>query len=324
MTIEQDLYYDDYYIELYLKQGESLFHFEYKEKENFFLNKAIKRPIEKVGNEKLEIVYYDLETVYGYGGFYVNTDDQSFVTRAWKAYINKCYEEKVIAEFIRFHPWNDFPLKYHTFLNFCTVDREVVVKDIKTDIMKSYRSKTRNIVKKALEKVHIQESQDIYTFQMLYTKTMQKNNASSFYYFNTEYFKTLLNHKAVKLYEAIYKGDTVSMSFFIFGKEIVYYHLSANSELSYRINANYALLHYVFEDAKRYDKQYVLLGGGSSSDKDDSLFKFKKKFSSLYKPFYIAGKIYNQELYEQYMALWHKQSRQQNIPFFLKYRLEIA
>ena len=67
------------------------------------------------------------------------------------------------------------------------------------------------------------------------------------------------------------------MGFFMFGQEIVYYHLSANTPLSYSLNSNYALLHNIFIVSKELGIKYFLLGGGTSSNTDDSLFKFKKK-----------------------------------------------
>ncbi|RRS31273.1 MAG: hypothetical protein P794_04285 [Epsilonproteobacteria bacterium (ex Lamellibrachia satsuma)] len=322
MNLINDIYYNDEYISLYLKKDEELFSFKYEEEENIFINKTIKRPIRKIGNIEIDDGFYDLETAYGYGGFYTNSQDQEFIARAMNAYKTKCNEEKIIAEFIRFHPFNNFPIKCNNFLDFNVYDRDVVVKKLSDDIFKTYNAKVRNTVKRATEKVLFQESENIAKFMELYNATMLKNNASNFYFFEESYYKNLLKNKSVKLYELLYEEEIIAMGFFMFGKSIGHYHLSANTPTSYKINANYALLHNVFQIAQDLRLEYFMLGGGTTSEADDSLLKFKKKFSKDLKPFYISGNVYNKEIYDKYNEIWKRQSKE-DITYFLKYRLEI-
>ncbi len=322
MNLINDIYYNDEYISLYLKKDEELFSFKYEEEENIFINKTIKRPIRKIGNIEIDDGFYDLETAYGYGGFYTNNLDQEFVARAMNAYKTKCNEEKIIAEFIRFHPFNNFPTKCNNFLDFNVYDRDVVVKKLSDDILKTYNAKVRNTVKRATEKVLFQESENIAKFMELYNATMLKNNASDFYFFEESYYKNLLKNKSVKLYELLYEEKIIAMGFFMFGKSIGHYHLSANTPTSYKINANYALLHNVFQITYDLGLEYFMLGGGTTSEADDSLLKFKKKFSKDLKPFYISGNVYNKEIYDKYNEIWKRQSKE-DIKYFLKYRLEI-
>ncbi len=322
MNLINDIYYNDEYISLYFKKDEELFSFKYEEDENIFINKTIKRPIRKIGNIEIDDGFYDLETAYGYGGFYTNSQDQEFIARAMNAYKTKCNEEKIIAEFIRFHPFNNFPNKCNNFLDFNVYDRDVVVKKLSDDIFKTYNAKVRNTVKRATEKVLFQESENIAKFMELYNATMLKNNASNFYFFEENYYKNLLKNKSVKLYELLYEEEIIAMGFFMFGKSIGHYHLSANTPTSYKINANYALLHNVFQIAQDLRLEYFMLGGGTTSEADDSLLKFKKKFSKDLKPFYISGNVYNKEIYDKYNEIWKRQSKE-DITYFLKYRLEI-
>jgi len=322
MHLENDIYYKNDYIALYLKEDEEIFDFKYQEDNKIFINKSIKRPIKKIGNTVLDDEYYDLETAYGYGGFYCNSDDKSFIKEAMNEYENRCKNENIIAEFIRFHPFNYFPLQNANLFDFNIEDRDVIVKKLDDNIMNSYNSKVRNMVKRALEKIEISKSNDIETFQKIYNETMQKNNASDFYYFDNEYYQNLINNKDIELYQCVYDDKIVAMAFFMFGNDIAHYHLSANTELSYKLNSNYALLHYMFEIAKDRGIDYFLLGGGSTSNEDDPLFKFKKKFSKETKPFFISGKIYNQDVYNEYNKIWQEQSNE-DIKYFLKYRLEV-
>lgn len=324
MNLLNDIYYSKDYISLYLKENEEIFEFLYKENDFIFYNLAIKRPILRIENKKIDDGYFDLETAYGYGGFYTNTDNPKFITNALRRYEEKCYKEGIIAEFIRFHPFNDFSQKFASFFDLNIYDRDIIYIDLllsKEDRWKNYSSKTRNILRKCEGKLSINKSNNIDKFIELYEKTMNKNNATNFYYFSREYYQKLLINKNVELYEVCIGGKVIASSFFMFNDEFAHYHLSANDYENRKYNANYFLLDQVFEVAKQKNKKYFILGGGTTSSCDDTLLKFKKKFSSLNKPFYISGKIYNHEVYDKYINIWEKMSNK-NIRYFLKYRLK--
>jgi len=315
--IFNDLMFSKEYAELYLKEDEEIFEFEYKKKDKIFKTLSIKRPIKNIGNKKIKEDFFDLESPYGYGGYLLNTDDKNFINEAFNNYKIYCYNQNIIAEFVRFHP---FIKCLKNKMDFCIYDRDVVVKELSEDIMSSYSSKVRNIIRKCEKILEVKESKNIDKFIDIYYYTMKKNNADRFYFFNREYFEKLSNLENVKLYEVIYEKEVISMAFFIFS-EFGYYHLSANTPISYKLNANYLLLHKAFLEAKKRNIKYFILGGGTTSNENDTLLKFKKKFSKLLKPFYIGGIIFNKEKYEEYNFLWEQQFNK-NVRYFLKYRLE--
>jgi len=324
MNLLNDIYYSKDYISLYLKEKEEIFEFLYKDGDYIFYNLAIKRPILEIKNKKINDGYFDLETAYGYGGFYTNTDDSVFISNALKKYEDKCREERIIAEFIRFHPFNNFSQKFSSFFDMNIYDRDIVYIDLflsKEERWKMYSSNTRNILRKCEKNLKIEESCNLDNFIKLYEKTMKKNKASSFYFFSKKYYENLLNNKNIKLYEIKKDNEIISSAFFMFGSNFGHYHLSANDYENRKYNANYFILDQIFEFAKQNDKKYFILGGGTTSSSEDTLLKFKKKFSSLTKPFYISGKIYNREIYSKYIDIWEKASKQ-NIKYFLKYRLK--
>jgi len=320
VNLLKDIYYSDEYIHLFIKENEELFDFQYKEGEHIFINKSIKRPITKIKNQQVQGQYFDLESAYGYGGYYTNTDNEEFLTNAFKEYEKKCISENIIAEFIRFHPFNSFPIKHASFFDFNFNDRNTVIVDLTQDLLASYKAKVRNTIKRASEKVTFQESTDIETFFKLYTNTMKKNNASDFYFFDLNFFNKLIELEGVKLYEVLHDNETIAMAFFMFGEQLGHYHLSANSDLSYQLNSNYVILNESFHLAQQNGKTQFILGGGTTSSEDDSLLRFKKKFSNKTLPFFISGKIFNAKIYKQYNELWMSQS-QEDIKYFLKYRL---
>lgn len=321
----EDIYCSKEYISLYLKEDEEVFEFEYKEDDFIFYTIGIKRPIVKIGNQIINDGYFDLETVYGYGGFYLNTENEEFLEKAFEKYSQKCEEENIIAEFIRFHTFNDFPFKHSKFLNMSIYDRDVVYVDLslsKDERWKSYSSNTRNILRKCEKELVFEKSNNLDNFIELYEKTMDKNKATEFYYFSRDYYKNLLNNQNIELYEIKKDGEVISSGFFMFSDDFGHYHLSANNYDMRQYNANYFILDQIFEIAKKKGAKYFILGGGTTSSREDSLLKFKQKFSPFTKPFYISGKIYNDKIYNKYKTIWEEQSRE-NMKYFLKYRLGI-
>lgn len=322
-SLIHDVYYQKEYLSLYLKEGEEIFEFELREKDNFFYNIGIKRPIKKVGLTEVNDGCFDLETVYGYGGIICNSNDLNFIEKAKDLYKKKIKEEKIIAEFARVHPFNNNTDFFKSYYDFFVLDRQTVV--VNTAIASSerralYSSTTRNIVKNAHKVLQFQQSNDIGAFYKLYEQTMHRNSADDFYFFSKKYFKELLKLKDTFLFIAKYNDVLVSASFAMFSYEFGHYHLSANNNEYRNLNGNYFLLDSMFEFAHSKRIKYFHLGGGRTNKIDDLLFGFKQKFSKETKDFYIGGKIHNKLVYDKYNTLWKSQNPQDR-SYFLKYRL---
>ncbi len=345
MNLLQDIYYQKEYAALYAKEAE-LFEFEYIENDLVFKNLAIKKPITRISRKPITEGYYDLETPYGYGGYYANTTEEGFVARALAAYKKKCLDENIIAEFVRFHPFNEFPAAFGAKLNFCALDRQVMILDLSLsdeERWKNYGGTTRNILRKGQSQLAISQTKDIQSFMTIYNETMDRNKAADFYYFEKEYYKNLLAIPGVVLlkidsrpskgdsqyltidrdetFDRLGCGGLVAMGFMMFGKDIAHYHLSANKAENMKLNANYIMLDSAFEMAKKRGCKYFLLGGGRTNSPDDPLLKFKQKFTSLTKDFYIAGNVINEQKYTQYVKIYEEQQVTSDVKYFLKYRL---
>jgi UDP-N-acetylbacillosamine alanyltransferase len=326
----EDIYYLKEYASLYLTQGNTLFEFDYQEGPDRFYNLSVKRPIDRIGNAAVDDGYYDLETAYGYGGYYSSTEDQDFLQKAFHAYHQRCKDEKVVAEFIRFHPYNTFPSLNKGYLDFLAHDRQTISIDLtimKEERWSQYSSTTRNILRKAAPNLLFYETDNIDGFMQLYQSTMEKNNANSFYYFPREYYEKLLAIDNVKLFAVAYDGHVINMSFVLFGKDLAHYHLSANNINFSKLNGNYFLLDSVCDYIKQNHSNVLQfhLGGGRSNLMDDSLLAFKSKFSHIRNDFYIAGKVFNRTVYQQYTEAFHALHPElKNAKFFLKYRMDQA
>ena len=187
---------------------------------------------------------------------------------------------------------------------------------------KGYHPKTRNILRKCGRNLDFHSSDDTAMFEKLYLQTLARNAADEFYFFDRDYFNTLLALEGVRLYEVTCESRVVAMAFMMLGTELGHYHLSANSTEDLNLNANYYLLDSAFEEMRKLGATRFLLGGGRTSDPQDSLLRFKRKFSGECGRFHIAGIVHDMEKYQEYIARWESLNPTSTVRYFLKYRLK--
>lgn len=321
--LPSDIYYQREYSALYEGDGEH-FEFQYDEDSSYVRFSALKRPIRSVAGQDIAEELYDLETPYGYGGPISNSSDTLFLQRAFSAYREHCKAQNIVCEFIRFHPFNTVG-EMPSLFDMHFPERQVVIVDLEKNTeerRKSYSKTTRNIVKRAEKNLSVDTtSVQLSDFMEMYYETMKKNSASDFFYFQEKYFNDLNALDGVSLLATKKESTYASVGFFMCGKELAHYHLSANNQDIAKENGNYLLLDAAFEHAKTQGCRYMMLGGGRTSSPDDSLFKFKSKFSPLTMPFYIAGLDFLPEKRQMLNQMWIDQNKDSTTPkLFQLYR----
>ena len=297
-----DIYFHKDYARLY---GEV---FEFSFCQNGFIFKTL-----GIKNKIPNSPFFDLQSPYGYSGFYSNSSDEAFLKEALEKLKQKALAENIIAFFIRLHPFDTNLAFYERYFDFFKKERKIVLVNTNQDftsLRKAYSPRILNYVKKARKELEISFCDKSFSkpFCELYEKTMIRNKADDFYFFSQEYFDTLFSFKSHLCLRAEYEGRILAFADFFVEKDFAYYHLSANCN---ERNANAALLDYFFELCVERGVKFVLLGGGVEDD--DALFYFKSRFSTLWTHFYIAGLVFDEENYKNLCA-------KQNNPFFLKYR----
>lgn len=323
--LEQDIYYQREYAELYTGESE-LFEFVHEEAENQVFFRGLKRRINEVAGIAIEgEALYDLETPYGYGGPLSNSYEPAFLQRAFAAYREHCQSQNIVCEFMRFHPFNTLCTQDKLFdMHF--EERRVVVVDLtlsQEERRAQYSKTTRNIVKRATKRLTAGPINDNFSaFKDMYYQTMTKNQATEFFYFEEPYFEQLSSIPGVILMGAKLEEEFVSTGYFMCSGELAHYHLSANNNQLNKEHGNYLLLDAAFDYAKLYGCKYMMLGGGRTSSVDDSLFKFKSKFSPLNLPFYIAGLDFLPQKRKELNAIWVKKNQVVSPPkLFQLYRV---
>ena len=282
--------------------------FLYKKNDKLALNVSMIRNLNDLSYLKMpkDRMYFDISTPYGYGGFIYNSEfNEEELLELSQKYTEFCRENNIICEFVRFHPiiknYEQGNLIYDTIFIGNTVAIDL---DSEEQIWSNITGKNRNVIRKAIKndvKIHISNSTELIPkFMDMYKKTMDRDCASPYYYFEKEYYETLFsrNDDGVNFFYADYKNQIISMAIILKKANQLHYHLSA-SNYEYRNLAATNLL--LFEASKwglKNSCKSFHLGGGVGGDPEDSLFKFKKSFNKqAVKEFYIGKKIFDEDAY---------------------------
>ena len=297
---------------------------EYGTAQSVFIKREVPYLIDRVQ-------YYDAITPYGYGGPAVIecTDREKLIEEYGKAYRQYCVEQKIVDEFVRFHPLTenalDFGEVYEAIYN-----RHTIAVDLTDDNYSSvqFTPDCRNMIRKAEKKGVIieidTECKYMDDFIRMYYATMDKNNASDYYYFSKEYFdrlKSIECHKLI-LINGFVEDKIVSSAMFMCSDEYMHYHLAATEPEYYSYAANNIVLAKAIEYGRELGLKWLHLGGGLTSDEKDRLFKFKHNFGRTednLKDFYIGKAVFMPEVYGKLCEM-AKEDGMKNDGFFPAYR----
>ncbi len=326
---QQDVYFSPTYYSLYDHNGDGKAQcFVFEDGDKLLLYPYLKNSINSLGYQ-LDDEYFDIQGAYGYNGIVTSSFDETFLNAFHECFDKNCAEQHIVAEFSRFHPLLDNQRwaspKMKTFYSRRTVKLDLILS--MDDIwMKQISTKNRNIIRKAeKDGVTVLESQDYELFRQMYDQTMRNLDAEAFYFFPKAYydeFKDTFGDNIILCF-AMYEGQPISGSMFMFSKDYAHYHLSGRDRNFYKIPGNNAVLWYGIQKAKERGCKWIHLGGGTTGEDDDRLLHFKKNFSKDEGEFWIGKRVHNQIVYDQIVEQWknnHPESYEKNRIKLLGYR----
>ena len=170
-----DIYSYPEYGNIYLnKPDDQYVVFLYKQNDNIWIYPFLLREIDYIN---LDNKYFDIETVYGYGGPMSSCTDEGFIIATNTAFNDWCRRENIVAEFIRFNPVLESSINSRVGVD-KVFDRKTVsisLGNIREKIL--YNSKVRNMIRRSLKsgvKIKISDPLDhIDDFIDLYNKTIK-------------------------------------------------------------------------------------------------------------------------------------------------------
>lgn len=290
----------------------------------------LKRPIERVANERVVPSLYDIETVYGYTGPLASTDDRSFVDQGWEEFSSYCRASGIVAEFTRFNPFR----KNWTIASnrmSVTLDRQTVVMDLplgEDALWTGYSASQRNMIRKATRRglmaTRLPLPDGLETFLPLYEATMRRLDAANIHFHPPGYYERLVKSlgDAVACIGVFDGQNAVAAGLFFLDPSIIHYHLSGSDYEAQAFGPNNLLLHSAALEGIRSGRRWLHLGGGRSNAPDDSLLLFKQSFSKRRLDFMIGRAVHDQNNYLMLCDRWKKANFvRQPQSYFLQYRL---
>lgn len=308
----KDIYFAEEYVKLYESQTEKAECFVCREDDKVLLFPFLARIFEFNGKP-----YKDFETAYGYGGPVYNCNDMEFVNQSLAAFKTYCSENNYVAGFVRFHPLLQNQVGFDTIGRLLPERKTVAINlDQAMDEVWSneIHSKNRNVIRKA-EKAGCHfivddQYEHLNDFVKLYDSTMDKLSADGFYYFDDKYYNNLVKGIPDSFLGCVADDEEriISAAIFMYSGTYGHYHLSGSDKSQLSLSPNNFML---WEAAKELQKRGVKrfhLGGGTTSDEENSLFKFKCRFSKDTCQFYIGKLVFNPEAYEAICADWEQKN----------------
>ena len=326
-----DIYYLSGYVKAFELHGDGQPLLLYYNSETLRgINVVMKRDIAHDKHFKGRIAegeFFDLATPYGYGGWYFEGDQTGKDADTFKEeYAAWCMENKAVSEFVRFHPVLENASGINKEIYDMTLLGNTVAIELDSEekIWERFSSKNRGHIRVAIKEgvtVRTETSKDAFdVFRKIYETTMDHDDASSYYYFDQEFFESIRNDLEgnYTLFTA-YLGDTaIASSIMLYAGKLMNYHLSGQL-FDYRRYAGTNMI--LYEAAKwgcEHGYDWLHLGGGLGAQ-EGPLYDFKKSFYKKGddKLFHIGRKILNPELYEKLVSM---RDELPDSSFFPRYR----
>lgn len=258
---------------------------------------------------------YDIRTPYGYGGPNASfpEDNIEFIKKVQDIFSQWCYEQNIVTEFCRFHPFiNNSKLadsKMQVIRNRTTVAFDL--KNYPTDVWvgTNYHNH-RGMIRKANREgftFHIENFQERLTwFVEKYNETQRLLNAEEETFFSESYFQALISRLEDRVWLGVVRknGQPVTAVVVLEGNFDAYLHLMAYfNEGPANGMVNFLYHEVALETAKR-GLHRLQVGGGKTSNEDDSLFLFKARLSSLRHDFFIGKRVHNDQIYTELIVIY--------------------
>lgn len=251
--------------------------------------------------------YFDYVTPYGYGGWLVEGNDAS---KLFQTYETQSKKRGIVSEFARFHPVVQNADVCRAAYEVVPLG-EVVCVDLTSPetIWSNLSSKNRNMVRKALKndvRIYNGRFPEIFEkFRGIYNETMDRDDASDFYYFEPEFYKSILDDlpQNAQVFWAEKDARVVAASIMLSTNGKMNYHLSGSLREYLALAPNNLLLYRAALWGCANGCKTLYLGGGVGSEQDN-LFAFKRGFfKGDLRRFQIGKKIFNQDAYDELLNL---------------------
>ena len=304
-----DLYFDPNYAKVYEQiDGKSetfCFRCCYGTMQNTFLLRPIKWRLDGAQ-------WYDIATPYGYGGpLIVECTDKEKLMEAYReAFAAYCLDNHIVCEFVRFHLFDNTDVRTQYYGETAHMLNNVVVSTSLDyeEIWMNYEHKVRKNVKKAKShslQIRIEQGIDhLDDFLKIYYATMDRNQASGYYYIGRSFFEDIANllPENYMFFHVLKDEQVISTELVLCSKKYAYSFLGGTDETYYAMRPNDFLKDAIIRWCNETGREFFVLGGGYH--KEDGIYRYKRSFTKDPDvPFFVGRAVWNRTVYDRLVEL---------------------
>lgn len=288
----------------------------YAERDNaVFLAPLLVRTLPEHLNAPSE--WRDAITCYGYAAPLLISSDQAYDLRLFLSLFRQLGQDhNLITAFFRMHPLLELSPTILSEFGDLIYHGETITIDL-TQPYHVFWSNMRENHKRDIRKLrnaNFRASMDCWeyfpVFRFIYTQTMQRVDANSFYFFDDTYFSELRHSWRDTMHLCTVfapNGDVAAAGLFTVVNGIVQYHLGATNSTYLRNAPSKLMFDHVCRWAQTLQCHVLHLGGGVGCQ-DDSLFRFKSGFSKSRRQFCTFRMVIDAERNNNLIAQWRAQN----------------
>lgn len=261
----------------------------------------------------------DIQSPYGYGGPLSTTKEKSFLKHANAEFERWCVQNNILAEFVALHPLVNYAGLYKGKL---IKNRMTVWIDLEKDLFSQYQSRRRSYIRRnqdsdlLVRKLERDEALEL--FVDIYYQNMIDVNAEEFYFFSRRYLRGLFKENMFQCWGVFENGVMLAGATFFISptSRMIEYHLGAKKDKFDKRRSMMFLIHSIASHFKEKGFSRFYLGGGRSTEDQDSLLFFKKGFSKELVDFYIGYRIFDNDKYNKLKSNFHKKRGSGKVLFY--------
>lgn len=302
-----DIYYSCEYLvsALKLDPGQAaLFYFVDDSGEGEVAYPFIKRELREEG-----FLFYDVTTPFGYGGplLKVKGDGYKLAANFLAGFSEYCQAEKIVAEFIRFHPLMNNAEFFKDELDLISVYETYTLPLLNTNFQNNpfQQKHTSEYTVKKLGTV-----KHMFDFLVLYYSTIRMNeDTDSYHFFTDDYFESLVSSLGPNLHLfGAYKNNKLLAACYLLTKgDVIYHHLSGRADGEKVPEAENVLRRRIAEWGAENNFLYYHLGGKQIGDYNQNVTDSTSRFTHTISTYFISRLVHDQEVYKTIYPLEQKE-----------------
>ncbi len=286
------------FVRLFARKGDLVLAAAEKTAQGGVLYPFILRPLSAEPWAPADVAGWDLTTAYGYGGPYAWSVTSDEARGFWSRFERWARERKVVTSFARLSVFADqlLPFDGEAPVNGPNIVRSLELTD--EELWNDFIPKVRQNVRRARSRgCQLQVDTDgtrLDEFLHVYTETMKRRNAASYYFFSRAFFETLIRNLRGQFafFHVVHDGRVVSSELVLLSKNHAYFFLGGTLADAFELRPNELLQVETFRWCRSAGKTALVLGGGYKGS--EGLLKYKRGFAPGGEvPFRIGTKVHD-------------------------------